>query len=276
MPASPVPGPGGSSDNAWMSERDLVVATDRTREDLLRSTLAAVAPGTALRDGLERILRGRTGALIVLGYDEAVEEICTGGFPLDVEFSATRLRELAKMDGAHRHRPRDHPHPPRRRAVGARLRDRDQRVRHPAPHRRAGREADRLPGDLGQRSRCGSSRSTSPGLRYVLEGSDAILAKANQALATLERYKARLDEVTQHAVGAGDRGPRHGPGRLDRRPAPGDGAPDLRGDRALRGRARHRRPAAVAAARRADRRRRARTATWSSATTWRAPAATGR
>ena len=34
------------------------------------------------------------------------------------------------------------------------------------------------------------------GLRYVLEGSDAILAKANQALATLERYKARLDEVT--------------------------------------------------------------------------------
>ena len=34
------------------------------------------------------------------------------------------------------------------------------------------------------------------GLRYVLEGSDAILGKANQALATLERYKARLDEVT--------------------------------------------------------------------------------
>ena len=30
-------------------------------------------PGTALRDGLERILRGRTGALIVLGYDESVE-----------------------------------------------------------------------------------------------------------------------------------------------------------------------------------------------------------
>jgi diadenylate cyclase len=32
--------------------------------------------------------------------------------------------------------------------------------------------------------------------RYVLEGSDAILGRANQALATLERYKARLDEVT--------------------------------------------------------------------------------
>ena len=68
--------------------------------DPLRANLALMAPGTALRDGLERILRGRTGALIVLGYDAVVESICTGGFPLDVEFSATRLRELCKMDGA--------------------------------------------------------------------------------------------------------------------------------------------------------------------------------
>src|SRR5664280_2485784 len=69
-------------------------------EELLRATLARVAPGTELRDSLERILRGRTGALIVLGHDREVEAICTGGFPLDIEFSATRLRELAKMDGA--------------------------------------------------------------------------------------------------------------------------------------------------------------------------------
>src|SRR5882762_10721038 len=66
----------------------------------LRETLGRLAPGTALRDGLERILRGRTGALIVLGYDDSVESICTGGFVLDVEFSSTRLRELCKMDGA--------------------------------------------------------------------------------------------------------------------------------------------------------------------------------
>src|SRR5271154_6693146 len=66
----------------------------------LREAVARLAPGTALRDGLERILRGRTGALIVLGHDPVVETMCTGGFPLDVEFSATRLRELCKMDGA--------------------------------------------------------------------------------------------------------------------------------------------------------------------------------
>src|SRR4051812_20793503 len=60
----------------------------------------AVAPGTAMRDGLERILRGNTGALIVLGHDRSVDSISTGGFDLDVDFSATRLRELSKMDGA--------------------------------------------------------------------------------------------------------------------------------------------------------------------------------
>src|SRR4051794_26986186 len=69
-------------------------------DDVLRATLAAVAPGTMLRDGLERILRGNTGGLVVLGYDDVVESLCTGGFELDVEFSATRLRELSKMDGA--------------------------------------------------------------------------------------------------------------------------------------------------------------------------------
>jgi len=70
------------------------------REALTRETLARVAPGTGLRDGLERILRGGTGALIVLGHDEEVEKICDGGFRLDVGFAPTRLRELAKMDGA--------------------------------------------------------------------------------------------------------------------------------------------------------------------------------
>ncbi|MFC8819641.1 diadenylate cyclase, partial [Streptomyces rochei] len=67
---------------------------------LMRAALSAVAPGTALRDGLERILRGNTGGLIVLGLDKAVDSMCTGGFVLDVEFTATRLRELCKLDGA--------------------------------------------------------------------------------------------------------------------------------------------------------------------------------
>src|SRR6202171_6626157 len=66
----------------------------------LRETIARRAPGTALRDGLDRILRGRTGALIVIGYDDSVEAICDGGFSLDIRYAPTRLRELSKMDGA--------------------------------------------------------------------------------------------------------------------------------------------------------------------------------
>src|SRR2546426_11311304 len=66
----------------------------------LREAVERLAPGTGLRDGLERILRGRTGALIVLGYDDSVESICDGGFSLDVAYAPTRLRELSKMDGA--------------------------------------------------------------------------------------------------------------------------------------------------------------------------------
>ena len=67
------------------------------RDDGLRATLAAVAPGTPLRDALARILRGDTGGLIVLGYDRSVEALCTGGFPLDIELSAPLLRELVAM-----------------------------------------------------------------------------------------------------------------------------------------------------------------------------------
>ena len=59
-----------------------------------------VAPGTPLREGLDRILQAKRGALVVVGDDPAVLSICTGGFLLDAEFSPQRLSELAKMDGA--------------------------------------------------------------------------------------------------------------------------------------------------------------------------------
>jgi len=68
--------------------------------DPLREALALVAPGTPLRDGLDRILLAKRGALVVIGDSPAVLSICTGGFLLDAEFSPQRLSELAKMDGA--------------------------------------------------------------------------------------------------------------------------------------------------------------------------------
>jgi diadenylate cyclase len=164
-------------------------------DELLRETLAAVAPGTELRDGLERILRGRTGALVVLGFDETVETMSSGGFALDVEFSATRLRELAKMDGAI----------VMDREASRILRAAVQLLPDPSiettesgtRHRTAERVAKQTGFPVISVSQ--SMRIVAlyvGGSRYVLEDPDTILSRANQALATLERYKARLDEVS--------------------------------------------------------------------------------
>ncbi|HEY0188206.1 MAG TPA: DNA integrity scanning diadenylate cyclase DisA [Cellulomonas sp.] len=166
-----------------------------TPEDLLRQTLAAVAPGTELRDGLERILRGRTGALIVLGHDQTVEQICSGGFELEVEFSSTRLRELAKMDGAIVMDPeRSHI---LRAAVQLLPDPTIQTSESGTRHRTAERVAKQT--GFPVISVSASMRIIAlyvGGQRHVLENADAILSRANQALATLERYKARLDEVS--------------------------------------------------------------------------------
>ena len=68
-------------------------------EELLQ-VLKVVAPGTELREGLENVLKARTGALIVVGDSEEVMKIADGGFKINEDFSPARLYELAKMDGA--------------------------------------------------------------------------------------------------------------------------------------------------------------------------------
>jgi diadenylate cyclase len=165
------------------------------QDAVLRSVLATVAPGTWLRDGLERILRGNTGALIVLGFDDTIASLCTGGFPLDVESSATRLRELAKMDGAlvlssdgtRILRAATHLMP------DPTLETDESGTRH--------RTAQRVALQSGHPVISVSQSMRIIGLylgkqRYVLETSGELLGRANQAIATLERYKARLDEVS--------------------------------------------------------------------------------
>jgi diadenylate cyclase len=173
----------------------VVAADDATQAERLRATLASIAPGTSLRDGLERILRGRTGALIVLGHDKVVDTISTGGFTLDVPFSATGLRELAKMDGAiildadiariHRanvHLMPDHTIPSEE--TGTRHRTADRVAKQSGfPVISVSQSMQIIAAYVGE-------------TRYVLEDSGSILSRANQALATLERYKLRLDEVS--------------------------------------------------------------------------------
>jgi diadenylate cyclase len=160
-----------------------------------RAALAVVAPGTELRDGLERIVRGNTGALIVLGFDAVVAEICSGGFELSAEFSATRLRELAKMDGAI----------VLDRECTTILRAGVQLVPDPdLPTRESGtrhRTAERVARQSGFPviTVSKSMRVIAiylGGERYVLEDSGALLPRAHQALAALERYRQRQEQAT--------------------------------------------------------------------------------
>jgi diadenylate cyclase len=177
-----------------------VAANDRAdrssrEEALLRASLSAVAPGTALRDGLERVLRGRTGGLIVMGFDKQVEALCTGGFVLDVEFSATRLRELCKLDGAV---VLDKDITKIVRAGVQLVPDADIPTEETGTRHRTAERVNKQTGypvvSVSQSMRLIALYVN--GARRVIEDSAAILSRANQALATLERYKLRLDEVS--------------------------------------------------------------------------------
>ena len=169
---------------------------DRPTRQRLRTQLALLSPGTALRDGLDRIVHGRTGALIVLGRNDAVDALVTGGFSIDVPLTATSLRELAKMDGAI--------------LLDAGL----QRIVHAGAHLMPDastptdetgtrhRTADRVARQTGVPAVSVSASMASialflDGYRYPLQRPEQLLSAANQALATLSRYRDRLTEDTR-------------------------------------------------------------------------------
>ena len=73
---------------------------DPRRDPRLLASIARVAPGTELRQGIEDIIRSHEGALIVIGDPEALAFLYSGGMRLDINFTAQQLYELSKMDGA--------------------------------------------------------------------------------------------------------------------------------------------------------------------------------
>jgi len=167
---------------------------DEQQSPQLLYSLAALAPGTGLRDGLDRILQSGKGALIVVGDGPDVLEICSGGFLLDAEFSPQRLAELAKMDGA---------------IVLAADAGRIARANvHLVPdpslptsetgtrHRTAERVARCVDVPVVSVSEAMGVITLYRGEhKHQLKPIPALLARVNQALQTLERYRARLDVV---------------------------------------------------------------------------------
>jgi len=166
----------------------------------VRRYRALLAPGTPLREGLTRILNGRTGALIVLGSTPEVQDVSSGGFVIDVEFTPTALRELAKMDGGIV-LSADH-----ERILSAGVHfvpDGSTRtVETGTRHRTADRVAQMTGVPVVTVSK---SMNTIAfflgGHRHDVQTSEQILGQADQALAALGRYRKRLDEETRRLSG---------------------------------------------------------------------------
>jgi diadenylate cyclase len=167
----------------------------------MRNALARVAPGTPIRDGIDRVVRSKAGALLVLSDEASVLSICSGGFLVDAPYSPQRLSELAKMDGA---------------IIistdGSRIaRANVHLVPDPtAPTSETGtrhRTAERVARSLGVHV---VSASEEMGVINVYAGGDKrqlqevgqLLERANQALQTLERYKAKLDDAIANLTAA--------------------------------------------------------------------------
>ena len=171
------------------------MSLDHLEPEGVLAQVATMAPGTPLREGFERILRGRTGALVVLGNTREVQQLCTGGFLLDVPYTPTALRELAKMDGAIVLDTQ------RFRIVRAGVQLMPDPVLETIETGTRHRTADRVAQQTGVPVvTISASMSTISlyvaGQRRVVEHSEHILSRANQALQTLERYRGRLSELT--------------------------------------------------------------------------------
>ncbi|MGN7471795.1 DNA integrity scanning diadenylate cyclase DisA [Brevibacillus sp. SAFN-007a] len=156
--------------------------------------LRLVAPGTQLREGLENVLRAKTGGLIVIGYGPDMKQIVDGGFSINCDFSPAHLYELAKMDGA------IIVSEDAKRILYANTQLFPPASIHTSETGTRHRTAQRTAIHTGYLVIAISQRRNvitlyQGNFRYVLNEISVILAKANQAVSTLEKYKAVLDQT---------------------------------------------------------------------------------
>jgi diadenylate cyclase len=167
---------------------------DRLKNDDMLDILRMMAPGTALREGLDNILRARTGALIVIGDSPEVMKIVDGGFSINKEFSAAHIYELAKMDGA---------------IILSKdlkkilcanallipdpsISTEETGTRHKSAQRTA-RQTGEVVVCISQRRNIITLYNNNK--KYILRDTPTILTRANQAMQTLEKYRAALDSA---------------------------------------------------------------------------------
>ena len=163
-----------------------------TKKDDITEVLKIISPGTPIREGLENILKAKTGGLIVIGDSQEVLDIVDGGFNINEEYTPSRLYELAKMDGAIviisdlkkilYANTQLIPNPE--------IETKETGTRHRTAERTA-KQTKQLVISISQRRSVitvykGNSK-------YVIEDTSKVLEKANQALQTAEKYKKVYD-----------------------------------------------------------------------------------
>src|SRR5919112_6169826 len=79
---------------------DEVSELENRQEPRLVRALEIVAPGTAVREGIDAIVQARLGALICIGDDAELSFLYSGGIKIDMDYTPAVLYQLAKMDGA--------------------------------------------------------------------------------------------------------------------------------------------------------------------------------
>ncbi|MHB8643027.1 MAG: DNA integrity scanning diadenylate cyclase DisA [Gaiellaceae bacterium] len=167
---------------------------DPRRDPRLLASIARIAPGTEVRQGIDDIIRSHEGALIVFGDPEALSFLCSGGMKLDLPFTSQQLYELAKMDGA------------------IIVDDEITRLAYanvqlmPDPtisssetgtrHRTAERVAKQTGSLVVSVSQQRETVTVFQGpRRHLLDPVPVVLAKTNQTIATLDTYRIRLEQV---------------------------------------------------------------------------------
>ncbi|MCU0257956.1 MAG: DNA integrity scanning diadenylate cyclase DisA [Solirubrobacteraceae bacterium] len=174
---------------------DELTDLESRQEPRLVKALEMVAPGTALREGIDNIVHARTGALIVTGDPEELSFLNSGGIKLDIDYSPAFLYQVAKMDGAIIL----NGNATKISAANVQLMpdptilSLETGTRHRTAER-VSKQTEALVIAISQRREIVSLYVD--GAKYILEDIPTVLAKANQALATLDKYRVRLDQVS--------------------------------------------------------------------------------
>src|ERR1700734_2206990 len=177
------------------SGEELKEELETRQESRIMRALEMVAPGTLLREGIDNIVDARTGGLIVIGDADELGFLFSGGIKLEIDYSPTFLYELAKMDGAIAltSNATKTVHVNVQLTPDPTILTLETGTRHRTAER-VSKQTDSIVIAVSERREVVSLYVD--GAKYILEDIPVVLAKANQALATLNKYRSRLDQVS--------------------------------------------------------------------------------